>query len=127
MHYPSLNYNEHCEIMNILPLSFRREMAGIKLLYKSMYMTNFLNNVFGLVKTYIPNPRLRSNRKGLLLQPLQLRTETYKGFYTNRIVILWNQLPPALRVDQSFSIFVNDLEVFLFEEGQRHFMCNDVC
>ena len=41
-----------------------------------MYKTNFSNNVSELVKTYIPNPRLRSSRKGLLLQPQQLRTET---------------------------------------------------
>ena len=71
---------------------------------------NAVNHEFS--KTYIPNPRLCSNRKGLLLQPQQLRTETYKGFYTNRIAKLWNQLPPTLRVDQSFSIFANELEVF---------------
>ena len=105
MLYPLLNYKERCEIINLLPLSFRREMADNKLLYKSMYKTNFSNNVSELVKTYILNPRLRSSRKGLLLQPQQLRTETYKGFYTNRIVTLWNQLPPTLRVDQSFSFF----------------------
>ena len=81
-------YAMHCEIMNLLPLSFRREMADIKLLYKSMYTTNFSKNVTELVKTYIPNLRLRSTRKGLLLQLQQLRTETYKGFYTNRIVTL---------------------------------------
>ena len=34
---------------------------------------------------------------------------------------IWNQLPPALRVDQSFNIFVNDLEVFLFEKVERYF------
>ena len=74
-------------------------MADIKLLYKSMYKTNFSNNVFELVKTYTSNPRPRSGRKGLLLQPQQLRTETYKGFYTNRIVTLWNKLTAKLRVD----------------------------
>ena len=78
-----------------------------------MYKTYFSNNVSELVKAYIPNLCL------LLLQPQQL--ETYKGFYTNIIVTLWNQLPPTLRVDQSFGIFVNELEVFLFEEVQGHF------
>ena len=99
MHYPLLKYIERCEIINLLPLLLRREMADIKLLYKSMYKANFSNNFFELVKTYVPNPRLRSSRKSLLLQPQQLRTEKYKGFYTNRIVTLWNQLPPTLRVD----------------------------
>ena len=41
MQYPLLNYKERCEIMHLLPLSFRREMADIKLLYKSMYKTIF--------------------------------------------------------------------------------------
>ena len=109
MHYSLLNYKERYEIINLLPLSFRREMTDIKLLYKSMYKTNFSNNVSELVKTYITNPRLRSSRKGLLLQPQQLRTETYKGFFTNKTVTLWNQLPPTLRVGQSFSVFVNEL------------------
>ena len=127
MHYPLLNYKERCEIINLLPLSFRREMADIKLLYKSMYKTNFSNNVSELVKTYIPNPRLRSSRKGLLLQPQQLRTETYRGFYTNRIVTLWNQLPPTLRVDQSLSVFVNELEVFYLKKFKDTFMRNNVC
>ena len=127
MHYPLLNYKERCEIMNLLPLSFRREMADIKLLYESMYKTNFSNNISELVKTYTPNPHLHSSRKGLLLQPQQLRTETYKGFCTNRIVTLWNQLPPALRVDQSFSIFVNELEVFYLKKFNDTFMCNNVC
>ena len=95
-------------------------MADIKLLYKSMYQTNFSNNVTELVKTYIPNPRLRSRSKGLLLKPQQLRTETYKGFYTNKIATLWYQLPPTLRVDQSFSVFVN-ARSFLFKEVQGHF------
>ena len=111
MHYPLLYYKERSEIINLLLLLFRREMAYIKLLYKSMYKTNFSNIVSELVKTYIPNPRLRSSREGLLLQPQQLRTETYTGFYINRIVTLLNQLPPTLRVDQSFSAFVNEFSI----------------
>ena len=80
-------------------------MADIILLYKSMYTTIFSSNVSELVKIYITNTRFRSNRKGLLLQS-QLRTGTYKRFYTNRIVTLRNQLPPALRVHRSFIIFL---------------------
>ena len=88
-------------------------------------MIFFSNNVCELVKTYIPNPRLRSNRKDL--QPQSMRTETYKRFYTNIIVTLCNQLPPALRVDQSFSIVVNELEVFYLKKLKNTFMCNNVC
>ena len=72
----------------VLPLSFRREMADIKVLFQSMYTNN--SNVSKLVQVYIPNGRLSSNREGMLLQPKLLRAEKYKGFYSNRIVTLWN-------------------------------------
>ena len=101
-------------------------MTDIKLLYESMLRTNFSKNISEVVKTDIPNPRLRPNRKGLLLNPQQLRTETYEGFYTNGIVSLWNQLPSTLRVDQSFSIFVNKLEVFYLKKFEYTSMCNNV-
>ena len=108
MHYPSLNHKERCEIKNFLPLLFRSKMT-----YINCFTSQCIRLIFQVVKRYIPNPRLRSNRKGLLLQPQQLRTETHKRFYTNRIVTLLSRLPTALRVDQSFSIFVNELDVFL--------------
>ena len=59
-----------------------------------------------LVKTYIPNSRLFFPQKGLLLKSKLVRTETYKGYYSNKIVTLWNKLPPELRADHSFAIFV---------------------
>ena len=110
MHYPLLNYKElRCEIITLLPLSFR------------LYSIDFYYlNLFYSILIYI---RLLS----YLLQPQKLRTETYKGFYTNRIVTLWNQLPPTLRVDQSFSVFVNELEVFYLKKFKDTFLCNNVC
>ena len=71
MHYPPLNYKNRCVDMNILPLSFRRRMAYNKLFFKSMFTTNFSNNISELVKTYIPKLRLRSNQKGLILESKQ--------------------------------------------------------
>ena len=112
MHYPPLNYKERCVNMNILPLSFRREMADIKLFFKSMFTTNFSNNISELVKTYIPNSRLRSHHKDLLVESKLVKTETYKEYYSNRIVPLWNKLPPELRVDHSLDIFVDELDNF---------------
>ena len=81
VHYPSLNNKKRCENTNILPLLFRREIADIKILFKSMYTNNFSSNVSDLVQVYIPNERIRSNRKHMLLLPKLLRMETYNGFY----------------------------------------------
>ena len=127
MHYPPLNYKDRSVNMNILPLSFRREMADIKLFFKSMYTINFSNNISELVKTYIPNSRHRSHQKGLLLESNLVRTETYKGYYSNRIVTLWNKLPPELRADHSFDIFVGELDDFYCKKLKDTFTSNDIC
>ena len=87
---------------------------------------NKLNYVSALVKTYIPNSRLRSSCISMFLHNNYLGTGTYKGVYTNIIDILWNQLPPALRMDQSFCIFVDEL-VFYLSKFKNTFLCNNVC
>ena len=92
-----------------------------------MYTTNFSNNISELGKTYIPNSRLRSLQKGLLLESKLVRTETYKGYYSNRIVTLWNKLPPELRADHSLDIFVGELDAFYCNKFKDTFTSNDIC
>ena len=38
LHYQTIDYKKRCELLHILPLSFRREMMDIKLLFKSHYL-----------------------------------------------------------------------------------------
>ena len=92
-----------------------------------MYINNFSSNVSDLIQEYIPKARLRSNRTSMLLQPKLLRPETYTGFYSNIIVTIWDQLPPELRVDHSYSIFVVELEDIYSRMGKDTFMCYNVC
>ena len=40
LHYPTINYKERCEYLNILPLCFGREMIDIKLLFKSLFVSD---------------------------------------------------------------------------------------
>ena len=96
MYYPPLNYKDRCVNMNILPLSFRREMADIKLFFKSM-------------------------------ESKLVRTETYKGYFSNRIVTLWNKLPPELRLDHSLDIFVGELDNFSCNKFKDTFTSIDIC
>ena len=42
LHYPTIDYKERCELLHILPLSFRREMMDIKLLLNHYLCLIFL-------------------------------------------------------------------------------------
>ena len=66
LHYPAINY---CEYLNILPLSFRREMIDIKLLFKSLYVSDFFDIVTSLLNDYKPDSRLWSSQNGPLFYP----------------------------------------------------------
>ena len=78
LHYPTINYNkERCEYLNILPLSFRREMIDIKLLFKSLFVSDFSDIVASLLSDYKPDIRLRSSQNGSLFYPGQVRTKTF--------------------------------------------------
>ena len=48
LHYPTIDYKARCELLHILPLSFRREMMGIKLLFKSLFVYDFSKSVASL-------------------------------------------------------------------------------
>ena len=80
LHYPTIDYKERCELLHILPLSFRREMMDIKLLFKSLFVSDFSDIVASLLRYYEPDRRLRSNQNGSLFYPRQVRTKTFKHF-----------------------------------------------
>ena len=71
LHYPTNDYKERCELLHILPLSFRREMIDIKLLFKSLFVSDFSNSAASLLRYYEPDRRLRSERITLLSKTSQ--------------------------------------------------------
>ena len=80
LHYPTINYKERCEYSNILPLSFHREMIDIKLLFKSLFVSDFSDSVASLLSDYKLDSRLRLSQNGSLFYPRQVRTKTFKSF-----------------------------------------------
>ena len=119
LHYPTINYKDRCEYLNILPLSFRREMIDIKLLFKSIFVSDFSDIVASLLSNYKPDSRLRSSQNGSLFYPRQVRTKTFKSFYSNRVVSIWNRLPMDLRQEQSLDGFVRKLNSFYYLKFQK--------
>ena len=130
LHYPTINYKERCEYLNILPLSFRREMIDIKLHFKSLFVSDFSDIVASLSSDYKPDSRLRSNQNESLFYSRQVRTKTFKSFYSNRVVSIWNKLPTDLRQEQSLDGFVRKLNSFYYLtclKFQNTFNCDNVC
>ena len=60
LHYPNIAYKERCELLHILPLSFNREMMDIKLLFKSLFVSDFSNSVASSLSYYEQDRRLWS-------------------------------------------------------------------
>ena len=80
------------------------EMIDIKLLLKSLVVSDFSDIVASPLSDYIPDhadSRFRSSQHGLLFYPRQVRTKTFKSFYSNGVVSIWKRLPTDLRHEQS--------------------------
>ena len=52
LYYPTIDYKERCELFHILPLFFCREMMDIKLIFKSLFVSDFSNSVASLLRYY---------------------------------------------------------------------------
>jgi len=106
-----LSYPERCKILNILPLSFRREIFDLTFMYKCLCgSTSMLfDNEITVLQS---NSSLRSSSQGVKLNSKLVKTETFKASYFNRVVRLWNSLPSDLRCSESMQTFKNKLNVF---------------
>ena len=99
-----MSYKDRCLHLNILPLSYRREIHDLTFLFK------YLNGDFDIdycdeIRVVNVNSSLRSSSRGMLLKDNLVRTETYKSFYFNRIVTLWNVLPTEVRNSDNLQTF----------------------
>ena len=85
LNYPEMSYSERCVELQLLPLSFRREISDLMFLFKC------LNNLVSVsLDPYVSfvdsNTNLRSAHQGPLLKCRRVRTATFKNSYFNRIV-----------------------------------------
>ena len=73
-------------------------------LFKSLFVLYFSNSVASLLGYYEPDRRLRSSQNGSLFYPRQVRTKTFRHFYSNRVVSIWISLPKDLRQEQTMYV-----------------------
>ena len=101
------------------PLTLRREQLDLLLFFKCISgaydhddldinrSVKFCNSGSGQ-----GHPTTRSATYPLLFKVSFCRTEAFKSSFFNRIVSLWNQLPPNTRSSVSFSVFKTNAVLF---------------
>ena len=122
-----VSYSERCKILNILPLSYRREIMDLTHLFKYLHgsIDAEYTNALSLIHTGGPT-NLRSSGHGPELLRVHINTETYKGFYFNRIVNMWNNLPPDIRCCTSIRNFKTELAAHYFHKLSNYCL-DDSC
>ena len=110
MGYDERTYDERCKRLQVLPLSYRREVLDLVFLYNCL--RGAIDADFTDEITYVNSCRnLRSTSHGLNLQTQLVKTETYKSSYFSRTVTLWNKILLEVRNSYNVNVFkhaVND-------------------
>ena len=98
------SYSARCQTLEILPLSYRREMHDLTFAYKAL--NNRLNVDFSNSLSFqTPPDRDLRTYDALLLKANRTNTETFLASYFNRIPHLWNLLPMQIRSSSSVHVF----------------------
>ena len=128
VNYEQCPYEERCVNLCLLPLSYRREMHDVTLVFKMMRVFNWCD-ISHYVIVYDDSGRLRVNQAsaaGVLLKPRRTRTETYHSSFFIRIIDIWNNLPPTSRNCTSQRSFEKHIEMF-DQEKLLAFSTDDMC
>jgi len=110
-----ISYPQRCVDLRILPLSFRREMNDLILIFNCMYGS--LNVDFTNFISVVSLHNHRSINGVILRSPSsQPRTETFMSSFFNRIIHLWNRLPSSIRNCTSSSVFKQKILHFYIDQ-----------
>ena len=90
VNYQDMPYKDRLVFLDLLPLAFRREMLDLN------YFRKLLNSDISPPVTFVSHGRTRSTP--YTLQIPKCNTKTFRLWYYNRIVNLWNSLPHECHV-----------------------------
>ena len=125
--FPSEDYYQRLCNTKLLPLSYRREVNDLFLLYKC------INGIYKLdISMYVKfnnvSYRTRSSNDKLKLCVPHCKTVTGKKLYFNRVIKLWNALPQSLREENNVRTFRKKLYIY-YNDNMFHanFDSDNVC
>lgn len=109
--YPEdVSYKDRCTMLNILPLSYRRECHDLVCMFK--IINKLYDSVLPENIELVPvNSGLRSSNQGILLRNQRVLTDKFQNSYFNRIVKLWNNLPKEIRDSNDLTFFKQHVKI----------------
>lgn len=119
-----MSYVERCVELELLPLTFRREINDLLFAFKIIH--NLVAVDFN-EEMHIVSPSHSRTAHGILLEQRHVRTETFYASYFNRIVHLWNILPLDIRTSQSLCVFKQNLSRFYQCKFRMNFNTDILC
>ena len=103
----NLEYEDRLMYLNLPSLEFRRFRGDLIEMFKithDIYDPKTTENLF----TFSNNQRLRQHE--FKVNKFHTCKQQYKTFFTNRIVNVWNKLPPNIVQSDSINIFKNQID-----------------
>jgi hypothetical protein len=122
--FPDNDYRERLEELDLLPLTFRRELLDVCFLYKCLN-SEYNVDIFDFV-TVMPTGPTRSRCCSNRLNPTFCRTEGFRRSYFNRVVHTWNLLPEHCRLSSDSVSFKENVGEF-FRERFQYFNADNAC
>ena len=118
------NYKERLCCLNLLPLSYRRDIADITFFHRCLHQTDFNINSF----VHFTSNNVRDNRSAYDQTKLCIpycRTQARKDVYFNRIVRKWNSLPLLMRSMTDETDFKRSLIIYIKQLLQTKYDADD--
>ena len=95
--YQDLEYKDRLNTLNLMPLSFRREIGDLVFFFRCLHGDYELDTRDYVSFVSPTGMHTRSASDTFKLKVNFCKTESHKMFFFNRIVPIWNQLPLAAR------------------------------
>ncbi len=125
--YADINYKDRLLKLNILPLTFRREILDLTFLFKCINNLNCVELSKHLARA-TPGRGLRSAASDAIsFKVPRTRTVAYEASYFVRVSKLWNLLDTDIRLSPSVGSFKVNLNKFYLNKLKSSFDPDDIC
>ena len=110
----NLSYKDRLIKLKLLPLNYWLEYLDLVFFFKYLHGHVDLTRSFNYYFSFVTS-QTRQACSGLNLKINNNRISTFRDYYFNRIVNLWNNIPNDVRQAQSIDSFKRKLKSFYFE------------
>lgn len=121
--YIDIPYMERIKFLDLLPLTFVREIHGLMLFYNVIH-SRMKVDIHEICNFQVMERRRgRSQQQAHYFNPTRANTMKYENFYSNKIIHIWNSLPnfikdidPPVNIKSKTTRFKNALLTFYYNK-----------